>query len=72
MIAAAVVRLGKLIAEISRFEVDSHKIVSHVQQLEVIAEAERISQEIARNPSTLISKAELRRQLAEQQKAVES
>ena len=72
LIAAAVVRLGKLIAEISRFEVDSHKIVSHVQQLEVIAEAERISQEIARNPSTLISKAELRRQLAEQQKAVES
>lgn len=48
------------------------EIVKHIQQLEVIAEAERISQEIQRDPSTLVSHAELKRKLAEKRNHVEA
>ena len=49
-----------------------NEIVKHVQELEIIAESERISQVIERDPSMLISHAELKRRLAEKQAHVEA
>ncbi len=48
------------------------EIVKHVQRLEFIAKAEQILEEANRDPSTIVSHAELKRKLAEKRANVDS
>lgn len=49
-----------------------HEVKHYVQQLEFIVESERIIHRVKRDPSSLVSHAELKRKLAEKRAQLES